>query len=129
MTVQLLLSAHLPALGGWLTEEVVNHVQFFLFHHHEALLFGIFPIDVRRPLNKERVQVIHPEKHVCHRSQHQIHFPGRHKQGLEHLTTVSSLLGKSIVLTGKGPTGKIVSTNVFQIWKIRQKVKAEVHRH
>lgn len=53
-------STHLPAFSSGLTEEVVYHVKLLLFYHNETLLFGIFPIYFWWPLNKKRVQVIHP---------------------------------------------------------------------
>lgn len=59
-TLNMLKFPHLPAAGGGLAEEVVDHVELVLLHHYEALLLGLLSVDVRGPLDKERVEMVHP---------------------------------------------------------------------
>ena len=54
----MLRCVYLPAAGGGVAEEVVDHVH--LVYHHEALLAGLLPVHVGGPLDEEAVQVVHP---------------------------------------------------------------------
>jgi len=80
---------HLPAARRRVTEEVIDHVQLFFFHHDKTLLASVIPVHIRRPLNEKWIQIVHPGKHThtqrvyLYKAVSQTYFtlePNRHKK-------------------------------------------------